>query len=203
MNPHGLDRLEARERPRERLARLGAAALSDRELLAVIIGTGTRGYDALDVAASLLVSGLHGLAQRPIGDLMGARGVGGVKAARIIAALELGARLASTGARETSEYVRTPQEAARRLLARYGPRQVETFGCLMLDVRNRVRREAILSTGGLSNSVVRPRDVFQQALCEQASGLILFHNHPSGDPSPSEEDVAVTRRLMSAGALLG
>lgn len=194
--------LPSEDRPRERLVRHGAGALSNRELLAVVLGTGTRRASALDVAASLLESGLRGLAARTVPELESERGLGRAKAARVAASLELGARLASEG-RTPSPAFRTAAETARYLLPRYGARPVETFGILALDVRRRLKREAVISVGCLTSSLVHPREVFQEAVVARAAALVLFHNHPSGDPEPSGEDVALTRRLAAAGTLMG
>jgi DNA repair protein RadC len=193
--------LPSEDRPRERLARHGAGALSNRELLAVVLGTGTRRASVLDVAAALLDSGLRGLAARSVAELESERGLGRAQAARVAATLELGARLASEG--RTAPAFRTAAESARYLLPRYGARPVETFGILVLDVRHRLKREAVISVGCLTSSLVHPREVFQEAVVARAAALVLFHNHPSGDPEPSGEDVALTRRLSSAGTLMG
>ena len=190
------------ERPRERLARSGASALSSRELLAAVLGTGARGASVLDVADDLLAGGLHGLASRSLLDLERARGLGRAKAARVLAALELGARLASED-KTASASLQSPADAARYLLPRYGARPVETFGLLALDARHRLRREAVVSVGCLTASLVHPREVFQEAVVSRAAALVLFHNHPSGDPEPSAEDLALTRRLSAAGSLMG
>ena len=194
--------LPAEDRPRERLVRHGAGALSNRELLAIVLGTGTRHASALQVAENLLASGLRGLAGRSVGELETERGLGRAKAARVAATLELGARLATEG-RGPLPALRTPAESARYLLPRYGARPVETFGLLALDVRHRLKREAVISVGCLTSSLVHPREVFQEAVVARAAALVLFHNHPSGDPEPSAEDVALTRRLASAGTLMG
>lgn len=194
--------LPPEERPRERLARLGPAALSNRELLALLVGSGSTRASALDVAEQLLGSGLRSLAGRSLAELQGERGVGSAKASRVLAALELGARLASEG-RGAAPTFRTPEESARYLLPRYGSRPVETFGLLALDVRHRLKREAVVSVGCLTSSLVHPREVFQEAVVSRAAALVLFHNHPSGDPEPSAEDLALTRRLSSAGGLMG
>jgi DNA repair protein RadC len=190
------------DRPRERLARHGAGALSNRELLALLLGSGTRHGSALDVAERLLDAGVRGLAARSLLDLESEKGMGRAKATRILAALELGARLASE-TRLPAPDLRTPAEAARYLLPRYGARAVETFGILALDVRHRLKREAVISVGCLTSSLVHPREVFQEAVVARAAALILFHNHPSGDPEPSAEDISLTRRLASAGSLMG
>jgi DNA repair protein RadC len=194
--------LPEEERPRERLARQGVGALSSRELVALLLGTGTRNASALDLAEDLLASGLRGLAGRSLPELERERGLGRAKATRLLAALELGSRLASEG-RFAAPCFRTPDETARYLLPRYGARPVETFGLLALDVRHRLRREAVISVGCLTSSLVHPREVFQEAVVSRAAALVLFHNHPSGDPEPSAEDVSLTRRLASAGTLMG
>lgn len=194
--------MPAEERPRERLARHGAAALSNRELLALLVGTGARRLSALDLAERLIGSGLRDLAGRSLSELEGERGLGRAKAARLLAALELGARVASEG-REAAPAFRAPEESARYLLPRYGSRPVETFGLLALDVRHRLKREAVISVGCLTSSLVHPREVFQEAVVSRAAALVLFHNHPSGDPEPSAEDISLTRRLASAGTLMG
>jgi DNA repair protein RadC len=198
----GLQEIPHDERPRERLARLGASSLANRELLAALIGTGTAGTSALDLADELLGPGLHGLAGRSLNDLERVRGLGRAKATRVLAALELGARLASDGGAAVP-CLQSPEEAARYLLPRYSSRPVETFGLLALDARHRLRREAVVSVGCLTASLVHPREVFQEAVVSRAAALVLFHNHPSGDPEPSAEDLALTRRLAAAGTLMG
>jgi DNA repair protein RadC len=190
------------ERPRERMARLGPSALSSRELLASVIGTGARGASVLQLAEGLLSGGLHGLAGRSLPELAQVRGLGRAKAARVLAALELGARLSSEGG-AGAPALQSPAEAARYLLPRYSARPVETFGLLALDARHRLRREAVISVGCLTASLVHPREVFQEAVVSRAAALVLFHNHPSGDPEPSAEDLALTRRLAAAGSLMG
>ncbi len=194
--------LPPEERPRERLLRHGAAALSSRELLALLLGTGTRRASALDLADDLLLSGLRGLPARSLAELEGTHGLGRAKASRVLAALELGARLAGPGP-EGAPVFRSPADTARYLLPRYSLRPVETFGLLALDVRRRLKHEAVVSVGCLTASLVHPREVFREAVAARAAALVLFHNHPSGDPEPSAEDLSLTRRLVSAGTLLG
>jgi DNA repair protein RadC len=200
--PRWVRDLPAEERPRERLARLGAGALSNRELLALLVGSGSRRASALDLAEELLRPGLRGLAGRSLADLEGGHGLGRAKASRALAALELGARLASEP-RPPAPLLRAPEATARYLLPRYGARPVETFGLLALDVRHRLKHEVEISRGCLTSSLVHPREVFKAAVDARAAALILFHNHPSGDPEPSAEDITITRRLASAGTLLG
>ena len=190
------------ERPRERLALHGAAALSSRELMAVVLGTGSARSSALDLAEDLLKDGVRALAARSLPELQRRHGLGPAKAGRILASLELGARLSTEGRGDALE-LRSPEDAARHLLPRYSARPVETFGLLALDVRRRLQREVVVSVGCLTSSLVHPREVFAEAVASRAAGLILFHNHPSGDPEPSAEDVGLTRRLAQAGQLMG
>jgi DNA repair protein RadC len=194
--------LPEEDRPRERLEREGPAALSNRELLALLVGTGDARGSALDLAGRLLGDGLRGLRGASYAELRRERGVGPAKAARLVAALEIGARLPAEP-RNAMPTFRTADETARHLLPRYGARPVETFGLLALDVRHRLRREVVVSVGCLTSSLVHPREVFQEAILSRAAALVLFHNHPSGDPEPSAEDLSLTRRLHAAGALMG
>jgi DNA repair protein RadC len=194
--------IPAEDRPRERLARSGAGALSTRELVAILLGTGYRSRSALDVAERVVAAGLRDLAGRSLADLEREPGVGRAKAARILAGLELGTRVA-TEPRRAAPTFKAPADAGRYLLPLYGSRPVEVFGILALDVRHRLRREVVISTGCLTSSLVHPREVFQEAVLCRAAAILLFHNHPSGDAEPSSEDVALTRRLAAAGALMG
>jgi DNA repair protein RadC len=194
--------LPPEERPRERLFRHGPGALSSRELLALVLGSGSARASAMDVAEGLLRDGLRGLASRSLADLLGQPGLGRAQASRVVATMELGARVAAEGGSVAPSF-RTPEESARYLLPRYSCRPTETFGLLCLDVRQRLKREVVVSVGCLTSSLVHPREVFQEAIVSRAASLVLFHNHPSGDPEPSAEDLALTRRLVSAGTLLG
>jgi DNA repair protein RadC len=190
------------DRPRERVARIGAGALSNRELVALLLGTGHASRSALDVAERLVARGLRDLAGRSLAELEREKGVGRAKAARVLAALELGTRVAAEPPSPARSF-RAPAEAGRYLLPRYGSRPLEVFGVLVLDVRHRLKDEIVISTGCLTSSLVHPREVFREAVLGRAAALILFHNHPSGDPEPSTEDVALTRRLAAAGTLMG
>jgi DNA repair protein RadC len=192
----------ADERPRERLARLGPSALSARELIALLLGTGRRGASALDVADDVLGAGLRELALSSLGDLERRRGLGRAKATRLLAAMELGARVASVG-RQARPYFGDSRQAGRYLLPLYGSSSVEVFGALLLDVRHRLVRELVVSIGCLTGSLVHPREVFKEAVVSRAAYVLLFHNHPSGDPEPSDEDARLTKRLVEAGVLLG
>ncbi len=190
------------ERPRERMKLHGASTLSDAELIAILLGSGTRGRSSIDVARALLADGLSSLARRewPAGKL--AHGVGTAKACRIAAALEIGRRLAAhgDGAREP---LRDPESIARPLIARYSHYVQERLGAIFLDSKNRIIREREIYVGTLNATTVSTRDVLRVALEENAAGIVVFHNHPSGDPTPSAEDLAFTRKLNEATRLFG
>jgi len=192
------------DRPREKLLRHGAAALGDNELVALVLGSGFARTGALAVANELLRAGggLHALARSSCDDLARVAGVGVVKAAQLLAALELGRRTL-THAPGARVQFRTPRDAAAYLLPAFGSRAVEQFGVVLLDSKHRVLRTRIVAVGTLNATVVEPRDVFREAMLGAAAAVVVFHNHPSGDPSPSPEDVELTRRLSAAGTLMG
>jgi DNA repair protein RadC len=192
------------DRPREKLRRAGAAALGDNELLAVILGHGRAEASALDLANAVLAGagGLDRLARCEEGDLRGIPGIGAARAAQIVAAVELGRRTLTRAGRARVQ-VTSPRVVAELLLPLYGSRAVEQFGLVLLDTKHRVLRITLVSVGTLDASLVHPREVFREAAHAGAAALVLFHNHPSGDPEPSPDDVALTRRLASAGDLMG
>jgi DNA repair protein RadC len=196
--------LAADDRPREKLLRASAATLSDAELVAVVLGSGVRGRDALAVATELLDApgGVAGLAALPAARLTRATGVGSSRAARLLAAIELGRRAVS-GPRAPRPRVASPAAAAEYLLPRVGRLREEHFGVLLLDTRHRLIRAVMVSVGSLDASLVHPREVFRAAAEHSAAAIVLFHNHPSGDPAPSAEDLTLTRRLVQAGELMG
>ncbi len=192
------------DRPRERLWEHGPAALTATELLAILVGTGARGSNALDVAADLLRLGegsLRRLAVRPRIEWMRIPGVGPTKAARVRVALELGVRYARES-RPAVLRVRAPEDVVRLLAPRLRDLDVEQFHVLALDSQNQVTRDVLITRGLLNSSLVHPREVFRAAIVEAAAGIIVVHNHPSGDPTPSIEDQSVTRQLVAAGHLL-
>lgn len=192
------------ERPRERLARLGPAALSTAELLAIVLRTGVGGENALLVASRLLAryNGLAGLARASLSELVAERGLGLAKASQLQAALELGRRLTVASPEERLQ-IRTPADAAAMLLAEMSHLEQEHFWVLFLDTRNRVLGSEPIYKGSLNQSQVRIGEVFREAVRRNCAAVIVAHNHPSGDPAPSPEDVAVTRDLVAAGKLLG
>ena len=201
------------DRPRERLRSLGPAVLTVRELVAILVGSGGPSGSALDVADRLLDQLLHSregegkaplrqMATLPPGVLEDQSGIGSATAARIVAALELGRRAAVESVAE-DEPIRGPAD----VFARVGPllrdlRQ-EEFHALLLNTQHRLLRIVLVTRGILDAALIHPREVFRAAIVESAAGVILVHNHPSGDPSPSREDKAVTRQLVTAGAAVG
>ena len=192
------------DRPREKLRHHGAAALGDNELVALVLGNGSRRGNALSVANALLAAhgGLHGLTRCTADDFVRIPGIGRARSAQIVAALELGRRTLAH-APSARLQIRGPEDAAAFLMPRFGSRGVEQFGILLLDAKHRVMRTAVLSVGTLNSSIVEPREVFREAAIGGATAIVIFHNHPSGDPTPSPEDVTLTRRLVAAGALIG
>jgi DNA repair protein RadC len=190
--------------PRERLWSLGAAALTTAELLAILLGTGRAGAGVRELAGRLLDVGegsLRRLTQRPRAELLQVHGIGPTKAARLLAAFELGARL-SREERPPVERIREPEDVVRLFQGRLRDLQVEEFHLLALDSQSQVLREVLVTRGLLNSSLVHPREVFRAAIAEAAAGIIVVHNHPSGDPTPSAEDRAVTQQLAAAGRLL-
>lgn len=196
--------LPAADRPRERLRALGVDALSGAELLALLIGSGTRTRSATDVGAALLDrcgGSLRRLSQTPLATLASVPGVGPVRALTIQAALDLGRRLAAEPT-ETRPPMRGPDDVFRFYGPRLGGLGVEEFHVAVLDAQHRLERDLLISRGILDGSLVHPREVFREAIAERAAAVILVHNHPSGDPTPSAEDQAVTHQLVAAGRLL-
>ncbi|MBW2272777.1 MAG: DNA repair protein RadC [Deltaproteobacteria bacterium] len=200
----GLRDSAADDRPRERLHALGAGLLSDSELLALVLRTGGRDADALELSRGLLgrCGGLRGLAQAGRFSLGEVTGMGPAKVASLEAAFELGRRLAARRLR-SGDSIRGPEDVHRHFHQRLRDARYECFLALLLDARHRVLSEVVVSQGTLTASLVHPREVFRIAVREAAAALLLIHNHPSGDPSPSREDRVVTERLVQAGRLLG
>lgn len=194
---------EGSERPRERLLGSGPAALSDAELLALVLRTGYRGREARVLAAELLgeLGGLAGLLHVAPREVM-RRGIGPAKSASVLAAVELARRLARTEVRQRDP-LSHPVAVARYLRLRYSRAAQEVMGALFLDARNGVVAEREIFRGTLNRAAVEPRQILKQALLRDAAGLILFHTHPSGDPTPSAEDVAFTRRMAEAADIVG
>jgi DNA repair protein RadC len=199
----GLTDLPPSERPRERLYWNGPAALADVELLALQLGSGARGRSAIDLARELLATygSLADVAARDAEELTHLRGVGPSKAARLAATFELTRRL-----RARRPGIRVRLAAPAEVYGAYAPLMEdlkhEVFRVALLDAQNRLLRDRVISVGTLSASLVHPREVFKPAIVESAAALILLHNHPSGDPAPSREDIRLTRQLVECGRLL-
>ena len=192
------------DRPREKLLRHGVTALGDNELVALVLGSGYRRADALAVANGLLAArgGLHGLVRSTCDDLAQVAGIGHAKAAQVIAALEMGRRTLARGPSARIQLMK-PRDAASYLLPSFGSRSVEQFGIVLLDTKHRVLRTTVLAIGTLNTTVVQPREVFREATLGGAAAVVVFHTHPSGDPTPSPDDVELTRRLAAAGIVMG
>jgi DNA repair protein RadC len=178
--------------------------MSDAELLAMVLGHGAVGLSAQRLAQTLLdrASGLHGLTRMTRDELCRMPGIGTAQASRVLAGIELGRRTL-TRRPETRPQFLTPKDSAVHLLPRYGAYPVERFGVLLLDTKHRLLRDHIISEGGLDTSLANPREVFRAAVGSGAACVIVFHNHPSGDPSPSPDDHSLTQRLAKAGSLIG
>ncbi len=191
------------DRPRERLYHKGAEALADAELLAIQLGTGVPGMSAMDVARAMLAQhgSLSALAGLGVAELARLSGVGRVRAVRLAAAFEITRRL-----RSRNGTGRVLLSSPEQVYARYGPLmedlKKEVFRVALLDAQNALLRDVVISEGTLSASLVHPREVFKPAILESAASVILLHNHPSGDPTPSREDIRLTRQLSECAHLL-
>ena len=195
--------LPSRAQPRERLRDHGAAALSDTELLAILLRVGVEGTNVLELAQQLLVEhrGWGGLMRIDYPELCKRHGIGEAKASTLKAALEIGRRLILTEHAERFQ-IKSPADAAKLLLLEMGHLDQEHLRTVLLDTKNRVQTIATVYIGSLNASMVRVGEVFKAALRHNSAALIVAHNHPSGDPTPSPEDVLVTREIVSAGKLL-
>lgn len=191
-------------RPRERILKDGPEALSNIELLAILLRIGTKEDNVLELAAKILtqVGNVKGLVNHSIDDLKNIKGIGLAKAAQIKAAIELGKRISSTS-NEERPIIRSPQDVERLLMEEMRHLDREYFKAISLNTKNNVLAIETVSVGSLSSSIVHPRELFKNPIKRSAAAIILVHNHPSGDPSPSKEDLDVTRRLAEVGKLLG
>ncbi len=195
--------LAEQDRPRERLIKVGAEVLSTAELLAIVLRNGPRGESVLRLAERLLVEfdNLPGLSRATITELMAVHGVGDAKAAEIKAALEIGRRLVASAPEERPR-VSSPDDAFHLLKSEMMFLEQEHLRLILLDTRNRVLRTPTVYVGSLNTSVIRVGELFRAAIRDNAAAFIVAHNHPSGDPSPSPEDITVTRQIVQAGKLL-
>ncbi len=196
--------MESSQRPRERLLESGSAVLSDAELIAVLLRTGRQGHSAVDEAHRLLkeAGGLLHVARMDARELIRRRGLGPAKAAAVLAAIELGQRMLRERLRDGPRLV-SPDAAGEYLASRLARERREVFGFLSLDARHRFIGVNDVTLGTRNQTPVDPADVFRRALLDDASGVLAFHNHPSGDLEPSRDDLGLTRRLVEAGRMLG
>lgn len=194
----------AGEQPREKLLKRGVESLSDAELLAIIIGSGSRGVTALDLAQTLLreVGGLQALGGKDHQFLRQYKGIGRTRSVTLMALFELSRRLQSSGVQEYP-IITSPEDVAALFIPRYRGIHQERFYVVHLNSANRLIREVEVSRGILNSSPVHPREVFHSAIIDRAASVILVHNHPSGNPEPSEEDCSVTRQIVESGRILG
>lgn len=190
------------ERPREKLAKKGARSLKKEELLAILLRTGLKGKNALEIANDILVKyGDKKLLDASYEELRNMRGVGPTKAVQILAAIELGSRLFKEKS-EKEVYINSPEDTAKEL-SHIKENKKENFVVLYLDARNKLIYKETISIGSLNANLVHPREVFEPAVRYLAAQIILAHNHPSGDPEPSEDDLEITKRLAVSGKILG
>jgi DNA repair protein RadC len=192
------------ERPRERMQTLGAEALSNAELLAILLRTGSRSESVLHLSERLLIEaeGLRNLFDMSLNEMTSLHGIGLAKAIQVKAALELGKRTGSLS-REERYVIRSPKDAAFYLMEEMRNLKKEHFVCLFLNMKNQVMGKETIFVGSLNASIVHPREIFRSAIKRSSASIICLHNHPSGDPTPSPEDIQVTKRLCEAGELMG
>ncbi|MFD1955369.1 DNA repair protein RadC [Paenibacillus thailandensis] len=206
MEPHSytLRDVPHDERPRERMMRYGAEALSHSELIAILLRTGTKRESAVHLASRILkeAGSLHNLVDMSLNELVAIRGIGPAKAVQLRAGIELGRRVSRSGSGKPVT-VRKPQDAADCVMEDLRLLKKEHFVCLFLNTKNHIIARETLSIGTLNASLVHPREVFRAAIKHNSASLICVHNHPSGDPTPSAEDIGLTKRLMEAGELVG
>jgi DNA repair protein RadC len=193
------------ERPRERLFKLGSEALSAQEVLALILGRGIKDESVMVTSQKLLsrFGSLKGVANASIEELTRTKGIGPAKAAQIKAALELSRRLEGDAADKPKRVLKSPDDVAAEVRSQLKGRKKEHFLVLSLDTRNRLINRKLVSIGSLDTSIVHPREVFKEAVSSCAASVIFVHNHPSGDPEPSKEDIELTKRLAKAGEIMG
>lgn len=201
----GMKALPETERPREKLIEKGAASLSNQELLAILLRTGTQGLSAIDLATRILCEGSGGLGHLGrcrVDELIRIEGVGKAKACQLLAALELGKRMSKLDAPLRID-IHAPKDVADRYMSEMRFLDREVFKVLYLNTKNEIIRDEAVSVGSLNASIVHPREVFKPAIVHSSNAVILMHNHPSGNPSPSQEDIQITKRLSEAGELIG
>jgi DNA repair protein RadC len=191
------------ERPRERLIKNGASTLSDSELLAIILRTGSKQENVINLSQRILKEyNIKQLSQINLTQLMKVHGIKESKAAQIAACFEIARRLESFND-EDKQKINSPEDVYRRIYPKMREQKKELFIELCLDTKNRVIKEETISVGSLNANIVHPREVFKLALAESAAHIIVAHNHPSGDPTPSREDIEITKKLVDTGTIMG
>lgn len=199
-----ISELHIADRPRERLIRQGAESLSNQELVAILLRTGTRSESVLQLSNRVLAffDRIQDMQHATLEEMTSVKGIGEAKAVQLLAAVELGKRL--TRKQSTERYViRSPEDAATYLMPDMSNLNQEHFVVLFLNVKNEVLHSRTIFIGSLNSSIVHPREVFREAVKRSAASIICAHNHPSGNPSPSPEDIEVTKRLSEAGKIVG
>lgn len=193
------------ERPRERLLKLGTEALSSQEILALILGRGIKGESVIVTAQKLLTKfgNLKNLASASLEELTQIKGIGPAKAAQIKATFELSKRLENSSSECPKIKVKSPEDAIKAVGSQLKGKKKEHFLVLCLDTRNHLINTHKISIGSLDCSLAHPREVFKEAISSCAASVIFMHNHPSGDPTPSEDDIKLTKRLVEAGEIIG
>lgn len=192
------------DRPRERLLKLGPSHLSNQEILAILLGSGTKAESVMDLSNRLLMhfEGIKLLADATIEELTAIKGIGPAKGALILAALEIGKRMNEY--KPSERYIiKSPEDGADFVMEEMRILNQEHFVVLFLNTKNQVIHRQTVFIGGLNSSIVHPREVFREAVKRSAASIICAHNHPSGDPTPSQEDIHVTRRLVESGKMIG
>ena len=204
MNQISVRQLPPEDRPRERLYRIGAADLSLQELLAIVLGRGSRGGSALFLAYRLLESfgDIVTLGRAGLDELTSIPGIGFARACQVVAAVEMGKRFSRASATRGVS-IRGPAEVAKLFMDEMGHYDREHFKAALLNTKNQVLKIVTVSIGSLNASIVHPREILKPAICASAASIILVHNHPTGDPAPSTEDVEFTRRFAKCGELIG
>lgn len=200
-----IKRMPLSERPREKMLTYGCQSLSNAELLAIILSTGTKDKTAIDLATAILNmsnEGLRSLTDCTIEELNQIKGVGLAKSSQVIAAVELGKRIALT-TKVNNYKIKGPEDVSNLLMEEMRYFKKEAFNIILLNTKHDVIAVENISIGSLNASIVHPREVFNRAIKRSSSGIILAHNHPSGDPKPSGEDINITKRLIEAGKIIG
>ncbi len=193
------------ERPREKLVHNGVSSLSNAELLAILIRTGTKDISAVELAQQILAmdqEGIKYLADCTIQELSKIKGIGTTKACQIVSAIELGRRIAKTVPMHSNQ-ITSPKDVADMFMEEMRYYKKEYFKILLLNTKNIIITTEVISIGNLNASLVHPREVFVKAIKKSAASMILLHNHPSGNPQPSQEDISITKRLIEAGTIIG